>query len=84
MASGIRYKVGGSIMRATDVAHGSDSEAVYQAVIDTISTEVEIELGGQTIFLAMLQDPDHWSSDWEERGVEDVEEWLAGLVQEEP
>lgn len=80
------YLVGGSIMRAHDAAllsPGEDpQEALLQSILDTISTDVEVTLGGVTVFLAMLLDPDHWSTDWEERGIEDVDAFLADLVEE--
>jgi hypothetical protein len=73
--------------RAHDAALISDTEdpmeALVEAAIQHISTDVELELGGKTIFLAMLQDPEHWSSDWEERGIEDPDGFITSLVEEE-
>ena len=57
-------------------------ETLLDAVIGSISTDVEIKLGETTIFLAMLQDPDQWEEDWRERGIEDVDEFIAGLIEE--
>lgn len=60
------------------------AEAVAEAVVDSIATDVKVTLGGVTIFLAMLLDPAHWEEDWNERGVGDVDAFLAGLVEDAP
>jgi hypothetical protein len=72
---------------ATDSAiilSGDDPiEALAEGVVQSISTDVEIKLGEITIHLAMLLDPDHWESDWRERGIEDPDEFVSGLITEE-
>lgn len=55
--------------------------AVAEAIVEAISIDIDVEIGGIRIHLAALLDPDHWEDDWREAGVEDVEEWLAGLVE---
>jgi len=39
-------------------------DAVADTILDTISTDVEVTIGGVTMHLAAWRDPDHWSSDW--------------------
>lgn len=69
-----------------DAALVSETEdpttALYEAVIDTLATEIKVKLGEHEIFLAMLQNPDHWSEDWEALGVEDPDAFVAGLMVE--
>lgn len=81
----IVYVREGHVMRALDAAYVNSDLAtdLAESVVDSIKTEVEVKLGGVTVHLAMLIDPDHWAEDWEEAGVEDVDEFLAGLVEEE-
>jgi len=75
----------GTLMGARDsviVSEGEDhAEALARGVAASISTDVQVELGEVTVHLAMLHDPDHWEEDWRERGVEDVYEFLAGLIE---
>ena len=85
----IRYVCSGHLMKRADAAYiGSNSDGLNLATIladqvtDAISTEVIVKLGETEITLAMLQDPDHWADDWEQAGVEDVDEFLAGFVEE--
>lgn len=72
--------------KAHDAAHpGPDDDlaaAVAEAVVESISTDVQVTLGSVTVFLAMLLNPEHWEDDWVERGVEDVDAFLAGLVED--
>jgi len=62
-------------------ANDDPVDALAEAVVESISTDVKLRLGGVTIHLAMLRDPDHWESDWAERGIDDPYEWVAGLVE---
>lgn len=56
---------------AAIVVDGEDlQEALKEAVIHNIETDVEITIGDVTMFLAAWLDPEHWSSDWEEKGYE--------------
>lgn len=58
-------------------------EALIEAAIQHVSTEVEITVGGVTMHLAGWQDPDHWSEDWAERlGVDhdDVDAAVEALI----
>jgi hypothetical protein len=82
----LRYQLtGGRLMRMADAAvimPGDDpADALADAVVQAISTEVEIVVGGKTVHLAMLLDPGHWDDDWRERDIEDPYEFLAGLVE---
>jgi hypothetical protein len=83
----IRFLRKGNLTRAVDAAYVDDldnlCDSLAQGVVESISTEIEIILGGKTIFLAMLLNPEHWEEDWLEVGVEDPYEFLAGLVEEE-
>ncbi len=74
-------------MRCVDAAvFGDDEElttqAVADAVVQTISTDIKIDLGGVEVFLAMLQDPEHWEDDWRELGIEldDLDAFLGSLI----
>jgi hypothetical protein len=70
----IEFSVGGYVMRAHDAAVVLDDEDPLQeliaAAVETISTTVEITCGGVTMHLAAWKDPDHWSSDWREKGID--------------
>lgn len=61
---------------------GDDLPAIVaESVIDSIGVEVGVTLGGKSVNLAMLRDPDHWSDDWKAVGVDDVDEFLVGLME---
>lgn len=79
----IRYKLHGRLMPQIGKAIGTTVDDLAEDIVQAISTDVEVELGDVTVHLAMLLDPVHWESDWEERGVDDVDEFIAGLVTEE-
>lgn len=88
MSSRIRYKIQPTrMMRQTGVALVDPADhpalALAEEVVQAISTDVEVVVGGVDVHLAMLLDPDHWEDDWRERGVEDAYDFLAGLVEEE-
>ena len=76
-----------SLMAVHDAAivlEGEDpAEALFTEAVQGLATEVELTLGDTKVTLAMLQDPDHWADDWEERGIDDVDAFLASLVQED-
>jgi len=59
-------------------------QALIDAAISSLSTDIELTLGEVTIHLAAIIDPEHWEEDWRAVGVEDAEEFIAGLVQETP
>lgn len=75
----------GHVMGRHDAAYVNSDLAteLAESVVDSISTEIEVRLGETTVHLAMLLSPDHWSEDWMKAGVDDVDEFLAGLVEEE-
>lgn len=57
-------------------------EAIGEAVMEALSTDIEVTAGGKTMHLAAWMDPGHWSSDWEDAGVEEPYDFIAGLVEE--
>ena len=84
----IHYRLTHSIIaasRGVAYANGDDvAEAVASAVVDEISTDVEITAGGVTMHLAAWLNPDHWESDWQEAlDGSSFEEYVAGLGAEE-
>ena len=80
----VEYRVAGLLTGTHDsavVLPGEDPrEALVEAAIQTISTDVKITVGDVTMHLAAWQDPDHWAEDWAEAGVEDVDALVAGAV----
>lgn len=82
----IDYWLKGSVPNCHDAAivlPGEDARAtLVESVIGTISTDVFVRLGDVEIHLAALMDPDHWSADWAELGVDEaeVDDLIAGLV----
>lgn len=83
----IRYSIDGRVTPQLGATYVDDGRAlpeqVAEDVVGAISTDVDVEIGGVTVFLAMLLDPEHWESDWRERDVDDVDEFLSGLVAEQ-
>jgi len=84
----IRYRRSGRLLSCTDsayllptVADDELAEALAESIADAIATEVDIRLGDVEVTLAMLLDPDHWGDDWRDLGIENVDEFLAGLVE---
>lgn len=87
----IQFTVTGRVYPVRDTAMILESEDPHEelvrAIIQCISTDIEIEAGGVTLFLAAWQDPQHWSQEWAEALKVDVdeapeaaEEFIAGLV----
>lgn len=82
----INYYVGGTTMRCHDAAYildGDDPlEQLIEAVIQTISTDIEITCGDVKMHLAAWQDPDHWSEDWLAIGIhpDDVADFVASQM----
>ncbi len=56
------------------------AEEFARAVLNSVATEVEVTAGGVTLHLAAWLDPEHWSTDWSDAGVEDGRAFLASLV----
>lgn len=77
----------GRVGRAHDAAYVASGEeprsALVEAVIGSVSTNIEVRVGSVTMHLAAWMDPDHWAEEWGAAGVADVDELLAGAVQEE-
>lgn len=69
---GVRFTIPkGYVGGVTDRAHLSegeepDGEALYEAVIEALGTEVPVTVGGATMHLAAWRDPDHWADDWQQ------------------
>lgn len=82
------FNIDGSIMRAHDAAilvGGEDEEdALRDAVLEHISTDTMITVEGKTMHLAGWLDPDHWSEDWQAKGIDpdDVHGMLVAAVEE--
>lgn len=78
----VEFSIGGSITRARDAAYivGDEDplETLIDAALQSISTDVEITVGGVTMHLAAWQDPDMWSEDWREKDI-DLDD-VPGLV----
>lgn len=68
------YNIEGSIMRAHDAAilvgDEEPQEALREAVLQHISTDTIITVSGVTMHLAGWLDPDHWSEDWQAKGID--------------
>lgn len=75
-------------MRAHDAAiilDGEDlQEALQEAVVQHISTDTMITIGGVKMHLAAWLDPEHWSSDWEENDInpDEVYSMLSAAVED--
>ena len=90
----IEFLVGGFNLRSHDAAIVSSDEeprdALVEAVIQNISTDVLITVGGVEMHLAAWLDPDHWGEDWAEKlgvdlddATEAVEALLDGAITDE-
>lgn len=66
-----------AIITTDDIA-----DELADTIIESVATEIEVKLGDKLVHLAMLRYPDHWAEDWEKLGVEDVDEFLSGLVED--
>jgi hypothetical protein len=64
----LRYTVEGRVTPAADAALiiGDDDYVTefLRSVIDTISIDLNVTVGGVTMFYAAWQDPAHWAEDW--------------------
>lgn len=78
----VDFYISGSITRAHDAAVvlvGEEPiEAMIEAAIQTVSTDIIIDCGGVEMHLAGWQDPDHWSDDWQGLGIDPDD--VPGLV----
>lgn len=76
------YNISGTTLRCRDSAIIIDGEEpleqMIESAIQTISTDVEITCGGITMHLAAWRDPEHWSEDWAEKGIDPDD--VPGLV----
>jgi hypothetical protein len=83
---GIRFKVdSGSIMAYWDRAYvrtdESPQDAIRDAIIDNLSTDIWVSVGEVRNHLAAWLDPEHWSEEWREQaGDEDPYEYVHGLL----
>ena len=72
MMQKIRFSIEKSYVGAsTNVAYVADGETPFEAlsdaVMEDIRTDLMVTVSGVTMFLAAWQDPDHWASDWAEK-----------------
>jgi hypothetical protein len=83
---GIRFNVAkGTTMAYTDRALVRPGEALEDAlrdaVIDNLSTDLWVKVSGVENHLAAWLDPAHWSEEWKEHaGEEDPVEYVYGLL----
>jgi hypothetical protein len=80
----IRFHVErGSVPAVHDAAIVVDGEDPHEqlvlAMVDSIAINVHYTAGGVTLFLAAWQDPDHWSDEWQEAGIEDPYAFILEL-----
>lgn len=89
----IGFSTQGHLMPTADAAYLDADEdprtALIEAVVETISIDVQVTAGGVTLHLAAWQDPDHWAEDWAEKLDVDSDkaagaawELIAGLVED--
>lgn len=43
------------------------TEELVADILQSLGTELQITIGGTTMFLAAWRDPDHWAEDWAEK-----------------
>lgn len=86
--SKIEYRIERSIVPAMhDAANlvyaDEDPRTILvEAIMETISTSIEISCGGVRMHLAAWMDPEHWEEDWRQKGIEDVDALIAEQVVE--
>jgi hypothetical protein len=84
----LSYLIGGSFSRAHDAAilvgDEEEEDALRDAVLGHISTDVMITINNMTMHLAGWLDPEHWSEDWEAKGIDpdDVHGLLVFAVED--
>ncbi len=82
----IRFKLERTIISARVDASwldGDPIESLTHAVIQSISTDLDVTAGGVTLHLAAWMDPEHWDADWQAKGISDGREFIAGLARSE-
>ncbi len=83
----VKYLIDGDVRRCFDAAIvlGGENprEAMVEAAIQTISTDVILSIGGVAMHLAAWMDPEQWEEDWLAAGVENVDALVEGEVEEE-
>lgn len=89
MSLKIRYHVKQTrILGCLDAAYLSDGDdphaVLIESIVHTIATDVEVTIGGVTMHLAAWGDPDHWSDEWDEAGIEDPDAFIASAIVAEP
>lgn len=56
-------------------------EAIVEQVMQDLSIQIMVTVGGVTTHLAAWQDPDHWEDDWRElAGDEDPATFIANAI----
>lgn len=81
----IERSVVGGLTDAALIDAGTEdaTDDLVRQVMDDISTDLQVTVGGVTMFLAAWQDPDHWATDWAEQldvEREDVPDAIAALL----
>lgn len=77
------FSVNGVHDRAIVLADEEPRQALIDAVVHAIGIDIKVKLGEVELHLAAIMDPDHWSEEWESAGIEDADDFIAGLVREE-
>jgi hypothetical protein len=69
--------------RAHDAATVFDNEDPHEllvdCMVDAVATDLMFTAGGVTLHLAAWQDPDHWSDEWQQAGIEDPYAFILEL-----
>lgn len=83
----LRYGVSaaswGGFVDEAFIDDGDLKAALTQAVLAQVGLDLDVTIGGVTMFLSAWLDPDHWSSDWAAKlGIDDdlVEDMVDRLL----
>jgi hypothetical protein len=58
-------------------------DALRDAILQAVHLDIEVTIGGVTMFAAAWEDPDHWAEDWADKlgiDLDDVPQTVATLV----
>lgn len=73
--------IGGMASSAVVLTGEDPLEAIVEQVVQDLSIQVMVTVGGVTTHLAAWQDPDHWEDDWRElAGDEDPDTFIANAI----
>lgn len=85
----LEFSIAGTVITgchdAAYIAGGEDPrEQLGEAVLDNLSTHLDVTVGGVTMFLAAWLDPAHWEEDWAKKlglaSDDDVEGMVDALL----